>query len=311
MQSFSFAFRAMGSPCELRLYGSSREALAPLVALATDEVTRLERKYSRYRDDSVTSEINRSAGKRCGVVVDAETAALIDYADIAHRQSDGLFDITSGVLREAWDFKSGRLPSEIQVQRALARVGWGKVNWDRPRLQLSEPGMELDFGGYVKEYAADRVAALCRAEGARSGIVDLGGDLCAIGPHPDGRPWQVGVRHPRRNGEVMARLPLAYGAIASSGDYERFMLVDGVRYAHILDPLTGWPVSGLACVSVWAPHCLVAGTSSTIAMLKGAKEGPRWLDNLGLASVRMDSFGRLSGSVHAGGDSLEESACSI
>jgi thiamine biosynthesis lipoprotein len=287
----------MGCPCALHVYAADERELERAIGAAVDEVARLERKYSRYRDDSLASAINRSAGSREGSEVDPETAGLLDYADTCWRESGGRFDVTSGVLRRAWNFKSGRLPSSAEVAALLPLVGWGRVEWRRPRLRLPVPGMELDFGGYVKEYAADRVAERLREAGVRHAMVDLGGDLCAVGPHPDGRPWNVGIRDPRRPERALATLPLQRGGLATSGDYERCMIVDGVRYSHLLDPRTGWPVRGLASVSVVAPHCLVAGTATTIALLLGPREGARWLDRLGLPSLRVDERGRVSGAL--------------
>jgi thiamine biosynthesis lipoprotein len=289
-------FKAMGSPCELRLFGPEAEPLERAARLAQAEIARLERKYSRYREDSLASAINRSAGDPDGIEVDLETTRLLEYARTAWEQSGGLFDVTSGVLREVWDFRSGRVPAQRQIDALLRRVGWAKLRWNPPHLLLPVPGMQLDFGGFVKEYAADRAAEACRAAGAAHGMVDLGGDLAALGPRPDGAPWNVGIRHPRRRDAVLASVPLARGGLASSGDYERAMIVDGVRYAHILDPRSGWPVRGLACVSVLAPSCLIAGTATTIAMLKG-DDGPAWLDALGLPSVRMDQAGAVTGSL--------------
>jgi thiamine biosynthesis lipoprotein len=263
-------FRAMGSPCTLHVY-AERDAVDAAVA----EVARLERKYSRYRPDSLASRINASAGDPEGLLVDEETALLLDYADTCHRESEGLFDITSGVLRHG----AARLGS----------VGWQRLHWQPPRLVLPEPGMELDFGGYVKEYAADRVAGLLRRLGVRSGLVDLGGDVAVVGPHPDGSPWRVGVRHPRRPGAALAWVDLERGAIASSGDYE--------RPGHILDPRTGRPVAGLASVSVLAEQCLVAGTTSTVAMLKGERDGCAWLDEVGLPNLRVNQKGEVGGTL--------------
>jgi thiamine biosynthesis lipoprotein len=281
------------------LYGAAPSEVAEAAEVGIAEVARLERKYSRYRDDSLTTRINRSAGDPDGVCVDAETAALIDYADVSFQQSGGLFDITSGILRRVWDFKAGRLPAQDELDNVRKRIGWEKVRWERPRLVLPLEGMELDFGGYVKEYAADRVAELCRSRGIRHGLVDLGGDLSVLGPHPDGTPWRVGVRDPRRPDAAMASVALAAGAIASSGDYERFMVVDGKRYGHILNPKTGWPVEGLAGVSVVASHCLIAGTAATIAMLKGVRDGVAWLEELGLPHVRVDRSGAIGGTLAA------------
>jgi thiamine biosynthesis lipoprotein len=292
MQLQQFPFRAMGSPCALHLYAPDRAALDAAAEAGRGEVARLERKYSRYRDDSVVAGINRSAGDAAGVEVDPETAGLLDYARTAFRTSGGLFDVTSGVLRRAWDFKSGRLPRRKEVRQVLRLVGLRRVRWRRPRLVLPLGGMQIDFGGCVKEYAADRVCALLRRGGIRHGLVDLGGDLSVIGPHPDGSPWIVGIRHPRLRGQVMASLRLERGGVATSGDYERCMLVDGVRYGHILSPKSGWPVDGLITASVSASHCLLAGTASTVAMLKGAA-GARWLEQLGLPCVWMDREGRV------------------
>jgi thiamine biosynthesis lipoprotein len=289
-----YRFRAMGSPCALHLYGRSAEQIAEA---AIAEVARLERKYSRYLPDSVASRINQSAGDGSFVEVDDETASLLDYAATCHQQSGGLFDITSGVLRRAWDFKAGRVPDQGEIDALREHIGWTKVHWQRPRVRLPSAGMELDFGGYVKEYAVDRTAELCRRLGARHGLVDLGGDLAVIGAHPDGGSWKVGVRDPEAPVTAAAVVELRTGAIASSGDYERFMIVDGKRYGHILDPRTGWPVEGLASVSVLAPHCLVAGSASTIAMLMGEGEGVRWLSQLGLPHVYVTRSGVRGGNL--------------
>jgi len=291
-----FDFKGMGSPCVLHLYEAPGMDAAEVADECIVEVGRLEAKYSRYRDDSVLSKLNRSAGDRRGVEVDAETAALLDHAEVVFRQSGGLFDVTAGVLRRAWDFDSGQIPDPERLAQVLEGVGWERLRWRRPRLVL-EHGMELDFGGIVKEYAADRVARYCQRRGVRSGLVDLGGDLSLVGPHPGGRPWEVGIRNPSRPGAALASISLAEGGAATSGDYERCMVVDGVRYSHIFDPRSGWPVQGLVSVSVIASHCLLAGTVSTIAMLKGRRDGPAWLDSLGLPNIRIDWDGQVSGTT--------------
>jgi thiamine biosynthesis lipoprotein len=293
-----YSFRAMGSPCELHLYGPSRAAIDTVAEAARALIERLEQKYSRYREDSALSAINRSAGDPAGVEVDEETALLLDYAATAHAQSGGLFDATSGSLRRVWDLKSGRVPAQAEIDAQLEKVGWHRARWDKPRFALPVAGMELDFGGFGKEYAVDLVADLCRARGVRHGMVDLGGDLHAIGPHPDGKPWVVGIRDPEDPQRAIASVGLFRAALATSGDYERCMVVDGVRYTHILDPRTGWPIQGgLRSASVIADRCLVAGTATTIAMLKGARAGARFLDSLGLANLRVGPDGRTSGSL--------------
>lgn len=290
------AFRAMGSPCELRLYAPEARAVQRVLDLAEAEIRRLESKYTRYRDDSETSRLNRAAGDAGGVTVDAETAGLLDYAATAHAQSGGLFDITSGVLRRVWRFDRNALPDADAVAQLLPLIGWQRVQWHRPRLVLPE-GMELDFGGVVKEYAVDAVAALCRREGVAHGLVDLGGDIGVIGPHPDGRPWRVGIRDPWRAERAAAVLEMTGGGLATSGDYERHIEVDGTRYGHILDPRTGWPVQSLVSASVQAPRCIVAGTAATTALLRGRRDGPEWLAGLGLPHLHIDRDGSIGGTL--------------
>lgn len=297
----------MGSPCELRLYAVDEKTAKQVASDAIAEVDRLEKKYSRYRDDSVTTKINNTAGNKNGIEVDTETALLLNYAQVGYEQSAGLFDITSGILRRAWDFRANKLPEQQVIETLLPLIGWNKLIWNPPLMRLPLQGMELDFGGYVKEYAADVAANFCSLAGIQSGLVNLGGDICIIGPHPDGNPWKVGIRHPRNPNMPMSFVMLSKGGLASSGDYERFMLVDGVRYAHILNPHTGWPVNSLASTSVCAEQCVVAGTSSTIAMLKGEQQGAAWLDKLGLPYLCMNQNEEVFGTLTQVSGSKEKS----
>ena len=298
LQRERFQFRAMGSPCELQLYAPSRREAADVAKRCAEEIERLEAKFSRYRPESLASRINESAGDLAGIEVDEETASLLDFAETAYHESDGRFDPTSGVLRRVWDFKSGKLPEPAALEKTRTLVGWSKLDWSRPRIILPVPGMQLDFGGFVKEYAADRVAELARSLGIDSGMVDLGGDLACIGPHPNGESWWVGIRNPRHPSVAMARIALRNGGLATSGDYERFMIIDGERYSHLLDPRTGESFrSGPACVSVTAPHCLVAGVSATIAMLHPEAEAVNFLEQIALPHLIVNQEGEVSGSA--------------
>lgn len=265
---YAFEFQAMGTVCRLRLCSPSLQQATQAAERAVTEVRRLEAKYSRYRADSIVSRINAGAGTGQPVEVDTETAALLNFAAQLHAHSDGLFDITSGVLRRVWNFGAGRLPSDADVRALLPLVGWQQVRWDGASILLPQAGMELDFGGFGKEYAADAAAAALLGAGIEAGTINLGGDLRIVGPHPDGRPWRLGVAHPRRPAEVVASVELHDGALTTSGDYERFMEIDGRRYCHILDPRTGWPVEHWQSVSVTGPSCLAAGALSTVGMLK-------------------------------------------
>ena len=269
--SFGFAFKAMSSACEIRLEGDDEAVLAVAARRAVDEVMRIERTYSRYRDDSIVSRINAAAGRAEPVALDAETARLLAFAGELHAASGGLFDITSGVLRRVWDFRAGRLPDAAALAAQLLLIGWDQVELAGATVRLPRAGMEIDFGGFGKEYAVDRAATLLAEAGVRHGFVNLGGDIRVVGPRADGAPWRFGIAHPRRAGATIASVEMADGALATSGDYERYFEHDGRRYCHILDPRSGWPVTAWASISVTAPACLAAGALSTIAMLEGER----------------------------------------
>lgn len=268
--SYRHDFQAMASPNEILLAGVPQAQAALACAAAEAEVRRIERKYSRYRADSVISAINAKAG-RVALSVDEETAQLLNYAAELYRQSEGLFDITSGCLRQAWDFRSGIEPSEAVLAPWLELVGWSRVDWDGKHLRLPRQGMQIDLGGIGKEYAADRAVALLQSLGLEHGYVNLGGDVRVLGPRPDGQAWVFGIRHPREPDQLCTRIALHQGALATSGDYERyFITADGRRCCHILNPRTGRPVQHWQSVSVVAPLCVAAGALATMSMLLGA-----------------------------------------
>ena len=294
-----FTFEAMGSFCEVQFYSESRITARKMARDLTAEVQRLERKYSRYLDDSVLSAINRSAGDPAGIAIDKETQSLLDHAAVCYRQSKGLFDITSGVLRNIWDFKKGIVPEQSTIDDYVSRIGFDKLNWQervKGNAHLFLPAnMEIDFGGIVKEYAADSTALKARKMGINSGLVNLGGDFSAIGRKPEDEAWPVGIADPNAPQKMIARIDILDGGLASSGDYERCFVLDGKRYSHILNPLTGWPCDGLRAVSVAGNMCTVAGSIATIAMLLPEAEGIAWLQESTLPFIYMDASNEIRG----------------
>ena len=284
-------FKAMGSICEIVIADRDEQAALSKMQLAHREVLRIEQKYSRYREDSVITQINASAGKHW-VECDEETQALLNYADQLYTLSNGLFDITSGVLRSVWNFKKQTLPDVVEIEQIKKLIGWKKVLRDGTKVKLQDAGMELDLGGFGKEYAVDQVANLLVANGVESGLVNLGGDVRVLGPKPDGSNWFVAVQNPRDPEAMIANVPVERGAVATSGDYESFMEVDGKRYCHILSPFTGTPVSYWRSVSVMAPLALTAGTFTTIAMLKEA-DAIDWLKQSGFPFFAVDADGKV------------------
>lgn len=285
-------FQAMASPCEILLWSTDAEAADAAIAAAIAEVRRIEQKYSRYRPDSMLSAINAAAGAS-PVPIDVETAQLLAYADELWRLSDGAFDATSGVLREVWDFRSGRLPEPSAVEAVRRRIGWPRVELALGTVRLGAAGMQLDFGGFGKEYACDRAAGILSARGIEHAMINLGGDVRALAAQADGRPWRVAIQHPRAPDLALATIDLHAGGLATSGDYQRYMDIDGRRYSHVLDPRSGWPVQPCArSVSVLAPLCLVAGSAATCALLAGADgwqslAGREWLWVDATGEIRM------------------------
>lgn len=288
-------FRAMGASCDVVLAATDHASGLRQAAAAVAEVQRIEHRYSRWRDDSIVSRIN-AAAEGAPVRCDDETWNLLDHADTLHRGSGGLFDVTSGVLRRAWNFRVPDLPTRAELAALVALIGWPRVQRDQRHVRLPEAGMEIDFGAFGKAYAADRAAAAMRAAGADHGYVRLGGDLRAIGPRPDGTPWRVGIHHPRDSRRIVATVPVERGGLATSGDHERYFELGGRRYCHILDPRTGWPVSTWQSVTVQAPTALRAGSCATLAMLQQG----RALDALRAAGLNFLAIDQ-QGSLHTSG----------
>jgi FAD:protein FMN transferase len=264
----AFRFKAMASPCEIRIEGLIVKQAREIADQAINEVRRIEAKYSRYLETSIVSQINRAAGSDQPINVDDETAQLLNFAASLARESDGLFDITSSVLRHVWNFREPKLPDPQSLADALSLVGWSHVEWDGEYIRLPTRGMEIDFGGFGKEYAADRAAVLAQTLGARHGFVNLGGDLRAMAAKKNGDAWSIGIQHPREDNDTIASISIDQGALATSGDYERFVEIDGKRYCHVLNPRTAMPAAHWQSISVLAPICAAAGALATIAMLK-------------------------------------------
>lgn len=275
-------FQAMASPCEILIDTEDRALAEQLTHIAQQEALRIERKFSRYRDDNILYKLNHS--KQEPLKVDPETAHLLDYAAQCYQLSDGLFDVTSGVLREVWTFDgSDNIPSVAQVQPLLSRIGWDKIRWQTPYIQIPQ-GMQIDFGGIGKEYAVDRSILLLKQAGSVSCLVNYGGDTATSAPRANDKGWIVGVENPDLSAAAVVpqlkryalkrfalkRYALKQGAIATSGDSRRYLLKNGRRYGHILDPRTGWPVTDAPrSVTVIASSCTEAGILATLAMLHG------------------------------------------
>jgi thiamine biosynthesis lipoprotein len=264
-------FPAMAGVCEVLMEVDDRQDAERILSIVSTEARRVENRFSRYLPDNIVHTINRGAG--APIEVDDETGRLLDFAAELHRLSDGKFDITSGVLRAVWTFDgSDRIPSPESVDKVREHVGWERVGWDGRRIRL-EPDMEIDLGGIGKEYAVDQAARLVSKEFQVSCLINFSGDLVVTRPRADRKPWRVGIEAPDSPIPKATRLiQLTAGGLATSGDSKRFLLKNGVRYGHILDPTTGWPIANAPrSITVAAGTCVQAGMIATLAMLQGAE----------------------------------------
>jgi FAD:protein FMN transferase len=289
-----------------------RERAERIARAVENEARRIEFKFSRYRETSVISQINRNAG-RTPVAVDEETEMLVLSALNLARMTDGRFDPTVGVLRHVWDFKAGRVPAAEEIEGLLPLVDFSVVSVRNRTVFLRRPGMEIDLGGVGKEYAVDRAAELLRDEGVRAAIVNFAGDVRTLGSRGDGRPWSIAVADPRERAQCrFAVRVLGTAGIATSGDYERCFLRDGVRYHHILDATTGWPARGIASATVVAGSAFQAGCFATAAFLLGRNTGLALLEETAgvegtliteggaiLSTAGMQNLSDLPGSIYA------------
>jgi thiamine biosynthesis lipoprotein len=263
----------MASPCEVLLQTSNKDLASKLAELAFSEALRIEKKYSRYRDDNIMWQINNSAGNP--VSIDTETYQLLVFAQQCYELSSGLFDITSGVLRKAWRFDgTDNIPSDEAVQALLPCLGWEQVKFNTQMISVPA-NMELDFGGFGKEYAVDRCLLNLSEHANIPVLVNFGGDIACNGALFPDASWTVGIESlAAQEGSVAQQsdkvIVIKSGALATSGDSRRYLLRDGVRYGHVLNPKTGYPIVGAPrSITVAAQSCIHAGLVATLALLQG------------------------------------------
>lgn len=273
-EGYAVTFNAMASPCEL-LIDTEDKPLALLIGEhVANEAWRIEDKYSRYNEKSVCGQLNARAGRICDI--DEETFLLLQFADQCFQMSQGLFDITSGVLRKVWHFDgSDNIPSVQAVEQVLPFLGWKKITFDQHSFHMQSK-MEIDFGGIGKEYAVDKALLIAQqllADNQQDHcpiLINFGGDLAVSGPRANNMAWTVGVEHPSLLNNKSMIVKISHGAIATSGDANRYLLHKDKRYSHILNVKTGWPVENPpSSVTVAAPKCIQAGLLSTLALLQG------------------------------------------
>lgn len=293
----------MGGVLEIALADSKPHRDCDALEAAFAEASRIERLLSAFRPESELSRINRDA-PRGPVKADPELLWLIEQARCYSRASDGAVDVTVAPLMRLWRFRDDRNggmplapPSPEEIRSVLAGVGpeHVTVDSDAGTVAYDAPGVELEFGGMGKGYAVDAVVRVLRARGISSALVTFGSTTYALGHPPGQRAWRIGIRHPRDAARVLAAVRLVDRAIATSGDYEQWIRIAGLRYGHILDPRSGRPAAGASSASVVAPTALEADAFSTAAFVLGPRQGAALLDRQGFDGMMVsDDRGRLA-----------------
>ena len=284
----------MGTAISVELWSDDRAAGLAAIQAVMDEMHRIDRAMSPHKPDSELSRINRDAAT-APVPVSAEMARLLARASGFAEMSDGAFDITYAAVGHLYDYRQRIRPSEDALALARAAVGWRHLMLDTGArtVRFGRAGMRIDLGGFAKGHAVDNAAAILREHGIVHAIVSAGGDSRVIGDRR-GRPWMVGVRDPRRPGEMVAMLPLEDVSISTSGDYERYFDADGVRFHHVLDPSTGRSPSGVHSVTILAEDGLTTEALSKAVFVLGVEKGMRLIESqAGVDAVVVDAAGTL------------------
>ncbi len=270
----------MGTAIAVELWADEQAAGEAAITAVMDEMHRIDRAMSPHKEDSELSIINRDAARRA-VPVSAEMARLIVRAAEFAELSGGAFDITYAAVGHLYDYRNRVRPSDAELTTARAGVGWRHLVLDSQAgtVRFTKPGMRIDLGGFAKGHAVDNATAILRRRGIAHAMVSAGGDSRVIGDRR-GRPWTIGVRDPRRPGQVCAMLPLEDVSISTSGDYERYFDAEGTRFHHLIDPATGRSPRGIQSVTVLADDGLTSEALSKIVFVLGVERGMALVESL-------------------------------
>ncbi|MET1254116.1 FAD:protein FMN transferase [Aliikangiella maris] len=279
-------FQAMASPCEILLATHELSVIQSIMQTVIPIIVEFENKYSRYQQHNLCWRLNHSAGEK--IAIDLETFRMLEYAKKLYQLSEGLFDITSGILRRIWQFKPGAMPpDDLAISQTLPHIGFQNIEYDEQYFTMPA-NMEVDFGGIGKEYCVDKVCekikVLCE-QTPLNFLVNLGGDLRAVQMQKNFEGWQVGIEASSVNDKQQQLIRVQDGAVATSGSTKRMFTFNDKVYAHILNPKTGYPIEGAPrSITVLAANCSLAGGMSTLAQLKG-EEAENFLNQTGLPFV--------------------------
>lgn len=287
----------MGSRFEITVVAENQEKADGYMDLAVSEISRIEKLISSWDPTSQTSAINKAAGSNA-VKVDPELFNLIDRSMKISHLTDGAFDISYASMDRIWKFDGSMtaMPSEASIRSSVRKVGYNNIvlNSSDTTVLLKLNGMKIGFGGIGKGYAADMARKKLISEGVSGGIINASGDMNTWGVKPDGSDWKVAITNPLNRNKAFALLPVKDGAVVTSGNYEKYVTFNGIRYSHIIDPRTGYPASGMISATVFAPSAELADALATSVFVMGTETALDFINQLdGIECILIDSEGKI------------------
>lgn len=289
---FACSYETMGTEATIVVVAPEHKTAEKYVRLAMAQIEVVNKTMNTYRPESELSRVNRDAASG-PVEVSPELFTVIAYGVHLSQLSGGAFDVTYSPLRDLWRQaqKNNRLPTQAELDACRKKVGWQKLKLDKEKhtVQFEVPGMKIDLGGIAKGYGIDTAAEVMTGAGLKNGFVDIGGDLRVLGRTESGRKWTIGVRDPRypvrvapdlKHVPFLGKLNLTDCGVATSGDYERYFVVDGKHYSHIINPATGWPVDDVVSVTVIAPTAIEADGLATVVSILSVDKSLKLIESI-------------------------------
>jgi FAD:protein FMN transferase len=282
MNEYTTDIKLMGSAFQFIVNAETNDAGEGLLQDCIEEVSRIENLLTEFKENSETGLINNHAGI-CPVQVSTETFELLQRCVQISKLTDGCFDVTTGILKKLYNFRNAEfeMPSQSKMLDCLEITGYRKIKLlSDNRIYLERKGMHIGFGAIGKGYAAYKTMRLMQEKGVPGGVINASGDLCAWGTKHDGRFWNAGIANPDRPDEILLWLQLNGFSIATSGNYEQYFELNGVRYSHNINPRTGRPVKGIKSVSVISPHAELSDALATAVTVMGVDRGLSLINQL-------------------------------
>jgi len=290
--------KLMGNRFEITVVHSDQSFAEDCIETAVAEISRIEQLLTTFKDTSQTNQVNAMAGIR-PVQVDKEVFDLIYRSKKISHLTQGAFDISYGSIDKAfWNFDTTitSLPDAQKAKQSVRLINYNNIilNEKESSIFLKEKGMRIGFGGIGKGYAADRARQVLIEKGILNGVVNAAGDLTTLGNQPNGQPWTVGIADPDSKYHPFSQLAISNKAVATSGNYEKFVIIGGKKYSHTIDPKTGFPVSGIKSVTIISPSAELADAMTTPVMVMGIKAGLDMINQLKeLACIIIDDNNKL------------------